>query len=163
MRYFYDTEFIEDGTTIDLISMGIVAEDGRQYYAISTEFDPTKAGDWVRKHVLDTLPSPSDRAYKSRRAIRDEVASFLDPASPVELWAWVAAYDHVALCQLFGAMPALPRHIPRFTRELKQHWELAGSPPIPAIEGTAHNALDDARHNIARWRALNLAPRPHVN
>jgi hypothetical protein len=29
MKYYYDTEFIEDGRTIDLISIGIVAEDGR--------------------------------------------------------------------------------------------------------------------------------------
>jgi hypothetical protein len=30
MRYWLDTEFIEDGKTIDLISIGIVAEDGRE-------------------------------------------------------------------------------------------------------------------------------------
>ena len=35
MRYFYDTEFLEDGETIDLISIGIVAEDGREYYAVT--------------------------------------------------------------------------------------------------------------------------------
>ena len=29
MRYFYDTEFIDDGRTIDLISIGVAAEDGR--------------------------------------------------------------------------------------------------------------------------------------
>ena len=39
MRYFYDTEFIENGRTIELISIGVVAEDGREFYAISTEFD----------------------------------------------------------------------------------------------------------------------------
>ena len=34
-------------------------EDGREYYAISTEFDPDRAGRWVRKHVLPKLPSQS--------------------------------------------------------------------------------------------------------
>jgi hypothetical protein len=28
VRYFYDTEFLEDGKTIELISIGIVCEDG---------------------------------------------------------------------------------------------------------------------------------------
>ena len=51
MRYFYDTEFIEDGRTIELISIGVVAEDGREYYAVSTEFDPERAGSWVRANV----------------------------------------------------------------------------------------------------------------
>ena len=40
MRYFYDTEFIDNGRIIDLISIGVVAEDGREFYAVSTEFDP---------------------------------------------------------------------------------------------------------------------------
>ena len=40
VRYFYDTEFIDDGRTIELISIGVAAEDGREYYAVSTEFDP---------------------------------------------------------------------------------------------------------------------------
>ena len=62
MRYFYDTEFIDNGRTIELISIGVAAEDGREYYAISTEFDPDRAGAWVRKHVLPKLPSPASKA-----------------------------------------------------------------------------------------------------
>ncbi|WWT39792.1 DnaQ-like DNA polymerase III subunit [Microcystis phage Mwe-JY05] len=38
MRYWYDTEFLEDGRTIELISIGIVAEDGREYYAVNRDF-----------------------------------------------------------------------------------------------------------------------------
>lgn len=55
MKYFLDTEFLE-GTqkklfgetkpTIDLISIGIVAEDGREYYAISKDFNLKEA--WNR-------------------------------------------------------------------------------------------------------------------
>ena len=37
MRYFLDTEFIEDGKTIDLLSIGIVAEDGRELYLQNVE------------------------------------------------------------------------------------------------------------------------------
>ena len=44
MRFFYDCEFIEDGTTIELVSLGMVAEDGRELYVVSTEFDPERAG-----------------------------------------------------------------------------------------------------------------------
>lgn len=54
-RYFLDTEFIEDGRTIDLISVGIVSSDGREYYAQSTEFDHRNASDWVRENVLAHL------------------------------------------------------------------------------------------------------------
>ena len=47
MRYFYDTEFIDNGRIIDLISIGVVADDGREFYAVSTEFDPESAGRWA--------------------------------------------------------------------------------------------------------------------
>ncbi|MCK0440975.1 polyadenylate-specific 3'-exoribonuclease AS [Gordonia alkaliphila] len=155
MRYFYDCEFIEDGTTIELVSIGVVAEDGREFYAVSTEFDPGKAGPWVRANVLDKLPSPADKAWRSRRRIREDFLDFVT-AGPgdVELWAWIGAYDHVVLCQLWGAMPDLPRELPRFTRELRQHWEAVGSPPLPATGKDAHSALADARHNLKRWQAI---------
>lgn len=155
MRYFYDSEFIEDGRTIELVSIGVVAEDGREFYAVSTEFDPARAGSWVRTHVLPKLPSPSSPAWKGRKRIREDLLNFLnEPGEPIELWAWVGAYDHVALCQLWGSMTALPREIPRFTRELRQHWEALGQPELPPSPKDAHDALADARHNLARWRAM---------
>ena len=39
MKFFLDTEFIEDGRTIDLLSIAIVCEDGREYYAEPAEAD----------------------------------------------------------------------------------------------------------------------------
>ena len=155
MRYFYDSEFIEDGRTIELISMGVVAEDGREFYAVSSEFDPARAGGWVRSHVLPQLPSPSSKAWRSRRQIRDDLLNFLTVGDgEIELWAWIGAYDHVVLCQLWGSMTALPRPIPRFTRELKQHWEALGRPELPAPPADAHDALVDARHNLVRWQSM---------
>ncbi|ONI79223.1 hypothetical protein ALI144C_25665 [Actinosynnema sp. ALI-1.44] len=156
-RYFYDTEFIEDGVTIDLVSIGVVAEDGREFYAVSTEFDPAKAGQWVRENVLDKLPAPADKAWRSRQQIREDLMAFLSPrGESVELWAWFAAYDHVALAQLWGAMPALPRQLPRFTRDLRQRWEDVGKPQLPNPPTDAHDALADARHNLARWNVIEV-------
>jgi hypothetical protein len=127
VRFFYDCEFIEDGRTIELVSIGVVDTEGREFYAVSTEFDSDRAGRWVRANVLPKLPSPNDPAWRSRERIRADLLAFLTaPGEEIELWAWVAAYDHVALCQLWGAMPALPRPLPRFTRELRQRWEDAG-------------------------------------
>ncbi|SHF40433.1 polyadenylate-specific 3'-exoribonuclease AS [Streptoalloteichus hindustanus] len=155
MRFFYDCEFIEDGRTIDLVSIGVVDEEGREFYAVSTEFDPDRAGPWVRQHVLPKLPPPSDPTWRGRSRIRDELFEFLTAhGGEVELWAWFAAYDHVALAQLWGAMPALPQPIPRFTRDLRQRWEDTGKPKLPPAPLDAHDALADARHNLARWRVI---------
>ncbi len=158
-RYFYDCEFIEDGRLVELVSIGVVDEHGREFYAVSTEFDDTRAGPWVRRNVLDKLPSPADPAWRSRERIRDDLLAFLAepvrgrPGEEIELWAWYAAYDHVVLAQLWGPMPALPRILPRFTKDLRQRWDDRGRPPLPEMAGR-HDALVDARHNLARWAVL---------
>ncbi len=153
MRYFYDTEFIDNGRTIELISIGVVAEDGREYYACSTEFNPEQAGRWVRTHVLPKLPSPASQRWRSRRRIREDLEEFLgiDSDEPIELWAWVAAYDHVALCQLWGPMTSLPKQITRFTRELRQFCVDSGCPRMTPRPRDTHDALVDARHNMRRF------------
>ena len=165
MRYFYDTEFIEDGRTIELISIGVAAEDGREYYAVSTEFDPERAGSWVRANVLSKLPPPASQLWRSRRQIRTDLEKFFGVstgggADPIELWAWVGAYDHVALCQLWGAMPGLPQAIPRFTRELRQLWEDRGSPRMPPRSRDVHDALVDARDQLRRFRIITSDGEP---
>ena len=71
----------------------------------------------------------------------------------LELWAWYAAYDHVALAQLWGTMTALPREIPRFTKDLRQRWDDLGRPALPSVPGR-HDALVDARHNLIRWQTM---------
>ncbi len=61
MKYFIDTEFIEGFHKplfgkkrhfVDLISIGIVAEDGREYYAISNEYRYNDASQWVKDNVI---------------------------------------------------------------------------------------------------------------
>jgi 3' exoribonuclease, RNase T-like len=171
VRYFYDTEFIDNGRTIELISIGVVADDGREYYAVSTEFDPDQAGLWVRSHVLPKLPPPSSLQWRSRAQIRSDLEDFFgvdglaarprQRQSPetIELWAWISAYDHVALCQLWGPMTGLPPAMPRFTHELRQLWEDRGSPEMPPRPADAHDALVDARYNRQRFRIISSAER----
>lgn len=56
-RFFYDTEFIEEPGYLDLISIGIVDEDGnREFYAGNADCNFDRANDWVRKNVYVCLP-----------------------------------------------------------------------------------------------------------
>lgn len=181
-RYFYDTEFIEDGSTIELISIGIVA-DGREYYAVHRDAPWKRIAkhDWLMDNVVPTLPrlhgderlhrwvlSRAGRRHnpcmldfahphmKDRKRIADEVCDFLLAGGEPELWAYYGAYDHVALCQLWGTMMDLPDGVPMWTHELMQEWERAGRPTKPAQAGE-HNALADARWNRALYGAVRDA------
>ena len=55
-RFFYDTEFIEKQGSIDLISIGVVGDDGSEFYAINADCDLDKANDCVKENVICHLP-----------------------------------------------------------------------------------------------------------
>ena len=152
MKYFYDTEFIEDGKTIDLISIGIVAEDGREYYAISTEFDETKASQWVIENVLSKL---GEQKRSTREQINRELLEFIGDDKP-EFWAYYADYDHVVFCQLFGTMMDLPKGWPMLTYDLRQYLDMTGHKDICQPSESPHNALDDAKWCKSAYEFLTL-------
>ena len=157
-RYFLDTEFIEDGHTIELLSIGIVCEDGREYYAANSDADHSRANDWVKANVLPHLPPPGNAAWKPRTAIRDEVTAFLLAGAEPEVWAYFGDYDWVALCQLFGRMIDLPKGMSMLCMDLEQLSVMLGSPEHPQMIGTEHNALDDARWGRALYTFLRALP-----
>lgn len=169
MKYFFDTEFIESSKrkTIDLISIGIVAEDGREYYAISTEFDASLASEWVVENVLSKLPPrpgfstliqypakvPVEGvtgigAWKSRAKIKQELLDFIIPdKNGIEFWAGWADYDWVVFCWLFGNMIDLPKGYPFYCNDVIQWKNQLGlkRESLPEKPKDAHNALADAR------------------
>lgn len=153
MRFWLDTEFIEDGRTIELVSVGIVAEDERRYYAELAEADLSRASPWVRENVLPYLTGHK----LSRAAVADALREMLGDAP--EVWAWFGSYDWVALCQLYGSMVELPRGWPMFVRDVEQVRVAMGRPDIQQMRGQQHNALADAEHVRVVWQHLRKIER----
>jgi hypothetical protein len=179
----YDTEFLEDGKTIELISFGMVTADDRELYYVNADADFDRILDydfahdeWLLKNVLEKLPHTGEGitweldhghpSVLSKAAIAHDVEEFLGVTEDPELWAYYSATDHVVGYQLFGSMMEANRWHgwPMRTSCLKQE-ELTlkrvgvipenWSPPRqdPA---TAHHALWDAMHDMDRARALGL-------
>lgn len=176
--YFYDLEFIEDGITIDLISIGIVA-DGREYYAVNRDAPWKRIAkrEWLMENVVPSLPrlhgderlhrwilSRAGRRWnpcmldfahphmKTHDQIADEVCDFLLAGDQPVLWADYGAYDHVGLCQLWGTMMDLPAELPMFTCDIQQEALRLGVrwDELPKQSHGLHNALEDARHNVVK-------------
>jgi hypothetical protein len=160
MRYFIDTEFMEAGgndrhePTIDLISIGVVCEDGREYYAISKEFDEIACSPWVTENVISLLPDPNDPLWKTRAAISQNLLDFIGPEP--EFWGYYSSYDFVAFCWLFGTMLDLPKGWPKYCRDLKQWSDSIQAPKFPKDKGKEHNALADANWNKNLYGHLSL-------
>lgn len=156
MKYFIDLEFIEGFHKplfgkrrhfIDLISIGIVAEDGREYYAVSNDFNERDADQWVKDNVIhpifkeacdypDGLLGFEKKFIKSNKQIAQDIFEFCanDPLTlkkakdynvsyeslGIEFYSYYADYDWVLFCSLFGRMIDLPNGFPMYCRDLKQ-------------------------------------------
>jgi hypothetical protein len=140
MKVFFDTEFIEDGRTIDLVSIGMVREDGATFYAEPRESNLGQASDWVRSNVL---PHLRGGAYLMNRSeIAGRVIAFA--GEKPEFWAYFSSYDWVVLCQLYGRMIDLPKGWPMWCRDVKQLAASLGDPALPDKSYARHYALADA-------------------
>jgi len=148
MRIFFDTEFIEDGRTIDLISIGLIREDGAPLYIESSECNLSKANPWVKENVLPHLRGP--KFPKSEIA---EMVQFFVGESP-EFWAYYADYDWVVLCQLYGTMMNLPQGWPMYCRDIKQLCDSMGNPSLGDSPKNKHDALADAQWNKEAFEFL---------
>lgn len=145
MRYYLDTEFWERPGSIQLISIGIVAEDGREHYAENKDFvwgDCTS--DWLHENVKPHLEG--GESLISYADIGPAILEFIqfDLSTP-EFWAYYADYDWVVFCWLFGSMIDLPTGWPMFCMDLKQEVYKMGNPELPPQDTTEHNALHDAK------------------
>jgi len=178
----YDLEFIEYRTgwlrrryTIDLISIALVSDDGRTYYAVNRDMPVRRIRKhkWLMENVVPGLPKGhgdakihmpkrwlfhyADPAVKPQTQIAREVAAFIQTTDDVALWANYGAYDHVRLCWLWGLMVDLPPGVPMYTNDIQQEARRLGIgwDELPEQQSGEHNALADARHNqtVRRWLA----------
>lgn len=151
-RIWFDTEFQDNGRTIELISLGAVREDGARFYAEAAWTDLDRSSDWVKANVHPHLRGGLYR--HDRRPIAADFEHFCRGAT--EFWADSPAYDWVAVSQLYGTMLDRPDGWPYSAFDLRQLSAQARVPVggWPAQEANEHDALADAFHHKAIWEHI---------
>lgn len=178
-RVFFDCEFMEDGTTIEPLSLAFVAETGQRLYVVIADADHSKASAWVEENVLPHLRWLDAQDATAEWDVERDVYLYIDraqagqaihtwlieigavvnprlqPEPQVEFWADYADYDWIVLCQLYGRMLDLPKGFPMFAMDIQQFKRHVGfTGKLPEVEGTAHCAMDDALNVQQRHRLL---------
>lgn len=138
MRYFLDTEF--NGFGGELMSVGLAAEDGEDYYVIlPIAAEPVP---WVAKHVTPYLRSvpPMLLNLLDREAAARDIANYLagDP-EPVIIADWPE--DIALFCRLLLVCETEVVDVPSLQFEYRRTpgFSTARNSKVP------HNALHDAR------------------
>lgn len=151
MKYFFDTEFAFSVTrsgdaSLDLISIGIVAEDGREYYGISTT-GVAKADKFVREAVLPYLGAGR---WLLDSEIAEDVRQFVTDTP--EFWVYMGGFDYVLLSRMMGGFDCWPKGWPYLAYDLRQLLDFSGRGDIRQPDNAPHNAIEDAR-----WMAATFA------
>ena len=88
MRVYLDTKFTDwDDPATDLISIGLVAEDRREFYAECTDFDRRKCSNFVVLEVLPQLGAPGVLRLQRadlRAAVPDWLSTIPNPEFAVD-------------------------------------------------------------------------------
>ena len=123
-RFFYDCEFDETQPNIELISIGIVSEDGKELYLINKDYNWNLCeSQWLIDNVKPYVVNVPDYYKVSYNEIGKRIVDFIKPSLLINtnLYGYYSAYDHVVLCKTFGTMMNLPEGMPMYTRDLQQY------------------------------------------
>ncbi len=162
MKYFVDTEFVyttgTGGATIYPLSIGVVAEDGREFYrvneaAIHNTRVTRNLQAFVKEHVIPVLfkdPAIRDGVTVSPLAdIANDLRAFIGDDITPQFVGEYAAFDYVVLSTIMGGFDKWPEDWPMHIRDLMQE-----SCP-ESVSALPHNALADARAVRDAWRWPN--------
>ena len=139
MRFWLDTEYEDSGAQLELISLGAVAEDGREFYAISTEFDPSRVKPWVKENVLPHLAPRESSVWKPLHTIGTEFVAFVGE-EPAEFWSLIATADWHMVVQVCLCV---------FRSKVTTHF----GPKLPLIsEQSYHLFRSESFHFLCRCR-----------
>lgn len=130
MRIWLDTEF--NDYRGDLISMALVAEDGREWYEVLPCLYPSP---WVAEHVMPVL----GKTPVETGAMALSLSEFLRGYDSVHVIAdWPADVAH--FCNVLVVGPGRRIDTPPLTFEV-----IRDLPDTSDISAIPHNALEDAR------------------
>lgn len=160
MKVFFDAEFTGLDKSAELLSIGLVSEDGQEFYAEVSDYDDAKVSKWVRENVIAHF---TKSLVLTKKELKLELEKWLCRFDKVDVWADVGHYDWVLFCDVFGGAFSIPKHVRYICFDLATLFLARGIDPDVNREEFAgtkgkiakHNALWDAKVAKACYEKLN--------
>ncbi len=130
MKIFFDTEFTGLHKDTTLISIGMVDEYGRTFYAGFSDYDETQCNDWIKENVIAHLNPPHEEdlnkdgnfiyrctdnkywvAYGNKEFVKKYLCEWFEQYDKVQLVSDVCHYDMVLFIDIFGTAFDIPLNV----------------------------------------------------
>lgn len=173
MNVYFDTEFTSLEKDAQLISIGLISEDGKEFYAEFASINTELLNDWIIENVLmntakygevnetDIVVNEKDYHFGTREEIQEELREWLSQFDEVQLISDVCHYDMVLFIDIFGSAFDIPENVSPVCYDINQdiafHYGESQKEAFNrnredileeygfTITGNKHNSLYDAR------------------
>ncbi len=162
-KIFFDTEFTGLHQNTTLISIGLVSECGKTFYAELTDYDKSKLDSWLMDNVISKLvltPLSSDanldnwKLLGTTNHLKDSISVWLSQFEHVEMWSDCLSYDWVLFNNIFGNAFNIPKNVYYIPFDICTLFKIKGIDPDINREkfGCGEHYTEMPKHN-ALWDA----------
>ena len=143
-KLFLDTEFTGLHQETTLISLGIISECGKTFYAEFTDYDKTQINDWLEQNVIPSTWVSINKpitslgevvgdcrwadvhVFGSSGYIKPFLEKWLSQFEKIVIWSDCLAYDWVLFNQIWGHAFNIPQNIHYFAMDICTVFEMRG-------------------------------------
>lgn len=172
MKIFFDTEFtgLHAGTT--LLSLGLISEDNKKFYAEFNDYDESQINEWIKDNVVahmsykdvneyipelkeNAIPFTGSVSLKSNKeTVKAYLTQWFAQFDSVELVSDCCHYDMVLLINIFGTAFDLPSHVCPACYDVNQDIS-----KFHQVDG--HTAFDINREEILESHNIHIEGAKH--
>lgn len=149
MRIFFDTEFTGLHQKTTLISIGLIDEQGRSFYAELNDYDKAQLDPWLSENIIDKLTGQN---VMSKAELAVELRAFFAQYDTVEIWSDCLAYDWVLFNDIFGGAFEIPDNVYYIPFDICTLFKVKDIDPDISREEFANLSDSSKKHN-ALWDA----------
>lgn len=175
MKLFIDKEFTGLHKNTTLISVGIISEDGREFYCELNDYDKNQIDDWLQQNVIENLmyetPKVGENEYYSairsknnnigsdlycdyslycrsnKLELKDHLTLWLSQFEEVEIWGDCISYDWVLFNDIFGHAFNIPKNVYYIPFDLCTLLKVKNIDPDISREEFSNIDIDVEKHN----------------
>jgi len=122
-KVFFDTEFTGLHQKTTLISIGLISDCGKTFYAELTDYDKSQVDKWINNNVISNLTMTEDdnaaflgswRLVADSETVKEALTKWFEQFEQVEIWSDCLSYDWVLFNQIWGHAFNIPKNITLF-------------------------------------------------
>ena len=165
-KVFFDTEFTGLHQKTTLVSIGLISDCGKTFYAELTDYDKTQIDEWLQNNVISNLlfngyPNDgiilSDKGHSieikaNTNSVKEHLETWLSQFEQVEIWSDCLSYDWVLFNQIFGHAFNIPKNVYYIPFDICTLFKGKGIDPDVSREEFSNMKENAQKHN-ALWDA----------